>query len=476
MTKMPITFDPVTTEDYTTLNVNQNIFETLAMIENNETVPLLAVNWFALSDSIFVIQIRDDVYFSNGVLMTVEDVVASLHRAINLSVQAMNPDLTINSITISNENTIHIHGHRIEHIPTLMLNTYIYNADHLSKFDDEYLKNNPLGTGSYFVYLNTPEHIILKKNKFHRHSDINRRSPNVVELLYIPCLEEHYKLLLNNEVDFLLQLPLSAYADVFINNTFRYTELPSNFIFYMMLDANRTSIPNYDLPVNPLHYPKVRQAIAHSLDINRYITNQLLGRANSLVIPAMRNLIGYPGLIEFYRFDPEYSLHLLSEAGFKEGFTLNLRTHQGEFTESLSEFVIESLAQINIEVIVELFESDQFLPSFEISTPPSLITYLSITQSSDNVLASLNTLFTVNSSANLMQNNNSRITDLIYTIFAMNEYDIQIPIMYRALINEIYNEILIIPFFQPFNLFIYRKRISLQNADDFRYTNIKVGR
>ena len=151
LTNMPITFDPVTTDDYITLSVNRNIFEMLVTVENNETIPLLAVNWYVLSDSIFVIQIREDVKFSNGVPMKVNDVVASLHRAIDFTDKLNNFNETISSIETMNESTILIHGCNFEQITILMQNTFVYNADHLIKFDDLYLKENPLGTGEYFV-------------------------------------------------------------------------------------------------------------------------------------------------------------------------------------------------------------------------------------------------------------------------------------------------------------------------------------
>jgi ABC-type transport system substrate-binding protein len=244
----------------------------------------------------------------------------------------------------------------------------------------------------------------------------------------------------------------------------------------MMFDITRTAIYEYNLPENPLIDQRVRQAIAHALDIESFISNQLLGRANLLVIPAMRHLIGYPGMLEPYRFDPYHSKQLLDEANFPDGFVLNIRTHKGQFTEIISEFVKNSLSDIDIDVNIDMLEFEGFQTSFSRSVPQSMITNLTVTLLSDSILGSLYSLFTVDSPMNPMRNRNTRILELIENISYINEYDTQLPLFYRELANLIYDEVIIIPFFQPFNLYVYGKNIRLYDANHFLYSNIKVGR
>ena len=76
-----VKLDPAFAYDYTTNPVVNQITQSLLFYdENNQLQPLLASSWEQVDDVTYVYQIRDDVTFSDGTPMTMDDVIYSLER------------------------------------------------------------------------------------------------------------------------------------------------------------------------------------------------------------------------------------------------------------------------------------------------------------------------------------------------------------------------------------------------------------
>ena len=79
-----VALDPAFAYDFTTNPVINQITEGLLTFdENNELVPWLASDWSQTDDTTYVYTIRDDVCFSDGTPMTMDDVMFSLERTMN---------------------------------------------------------------------------------------------------------------------------------------------------------------------------------------------------------------------------------------------------------------------------------------------------------------------------------------------------------------------------------------------------------
>ena len=79
-----VALDPAFAYDFTTNPVVNQITQGLLTVnENNELEPQLASSWEATDDVTYVYQIRDDVTFSDGTPMTMDDVLFSLERIKN---------------------------------------------------------------------------------------------------------------------------------------------------------------------------------------------------------------------------------------------------------------------------------------------------------------------------------------------------------------------------------------------------------
>ncbi|MDR0596975.1 MAG: ABC transporter substrate-binding protein, partial [Treponema sp.] len=73
--------DPGLAWNYVTNQVTNQITEGLLTLNsNNEIVPELAKSWSQSDDITYVYEVRDDIVFSDGSKMTMDDVIFSLER------------------------------------------------------------------------------------------------------------------------------------------------------------------------------------------------------------------------------------------------------------------------------------------------------------------------------------------------------------------------------------------------------------
>jgi len=393
----------------------------------------------------------------------------------------------IDSLTIVDPYTINIHAHRLtsndtpwaSEIIQVLNNVFIYSAYHLEKYSDEELRFNPMGTGPYYVYKHQSDNMVLRKNIYHRDYRRNRRSPDIIKIVHVPCLEQQFYMLKDNEVDLILQLPVSVYHEVFTTDVFQVFTFPSHFKIFLVLDTVSPVSPHINLPVNPLLNVDVRRAIAHSLDIDSYIEKTLYGRANRLVIPAIRDLVGYPTHLDYYKYDVEYSRFLMAKAGFGDGFSMIINTLGGQFTYGLSLFIKESLSDINIDVTIDLLSIEEYVNVVEAKQPVAFISSLISTPDRDSIIISLSRLFASTRAVSFnrftrMNKPNPAREAILERLRVMSEYDIRRAEVFRELTDMIYDEVLIIPFFQPYNFYLLNKAFSYEPSIPIRFVDFKV--
>jgi len=480
---MPTSFDFLHSIELNTILVNNNIYETFIKQVGNLEIPIFANTWFVESDSIFVVRFKEGVRFSDGSFVTDDDVLYSLNRTLHHPNSRFRSVLqNILSIEVRGRNVLVIHFKGNSNLITLLLNgTAIYKADYLRENDDEFLRNNPLSIGEYYLYSRTDDRITLKRNTFHRNYRQNRTAPNRVELIHVPHDSDQVQMLLNNEVDFIWHFPLTSYLDISGDKRFYYRIRERNAYTGLMLDAKRDISPGINLEVNPLRDKRVRHAIVHALDINSFIREQLHGQASPIVIPAMRYLIGYPDHLEYYRYDIEYSKYLLSLAGFPNGFDLSISITAGILGIAISDFIKKSLKKVNINVHFNVYEINNFRDGLLLN-PPSAFIYTRVWgRAVTNILPPTADIFIPASptvpSMNIVGNEVVHIVELLFSLERMSRLDSRFPEGIMRLAEYIYDEAMVIPLFQPNDISVINRRFDYSFPTEdltLSFTDFKV--
>jgi len=464
LTNFPVNFDYSLAHDYFTGMVCTNIFDTLIYRDKDKLLPLLLENWFYVDDQEVVVEIKENIKFSDGTQLKADDVIASFRRHSELR---MNNKLSIDK-SEKNENVLHI-----KRDPSLqegaliiaLIRIPIYKESYIKNFETEFLQEYPMGTAEYFLFSSTPDKIVLKKNRFHRDIKTNKKSPDIVEFYLEPNLRYQYQMLRDNKVNFLYQLEYSDYNAANLNPNIKIIDRVSNYYIVMPLNTVDVVHPEINKPTNPLVDKRVRQAIAHVVDTKSYIEDNLSGKAHLLNIPAVRSAQYYPTDIAYYEYNPDLSKKLMREAGYADGFEMRMRSTKGVYSIWLSEFIQRCLAEINIKVIIDYFDGADIYDSLASSRPSSYVAvYIASTTNTEPLSYFVDMFLNYEPSQLYFRNYfkfmSPEIKELISKIKESKGEEEQLALLNRKLAEIVYDEVYILPFFQPFTFYAMHKNVT----------------
>ena len=178
--------------------------------------------------------------------------------------------------------------------------------------DDDF-ERNPVGTGPFkFVEWKPNDSITVERFDDYWQEGL----PKLGKVIFrsIPDNAARLNSLLAGEIDLADGINPSDGATIEDNADLQLFERPSMNIGYLGLTVTR---PPFD---NKL----VRQAINHAIDKESIINAFFEGRAESAKNPMPPSISGYNDEIEEYAYDPEKAKELLEEAGFGDGFEMEL--------------------------------------------------------------------------------------------------------------------------------------------------------
>ena len=103
----------------------------------------------------------------------------------------------------------------------------------------------------------------------------------------------------------------------------------------------------------PLNDVGVRKAINHAVDVDSIIANILAGQATRIAVLYAPQTYGFDPSIEPLAYDPELAKSLLAEAGYADGFTLDVDVPTGGNPikpVEVGQAVAANLAEVGINV------------------------------------------------------------------------------------------------------------------------------
>lgn len=342
------------------LAFNYDLFESLATFNReNILVPVLATKWDNPDNLTWRFYISPKAKFSNGEAVTAEDVKFSydyIKANKDFPINASLPDVTAK---IGDNNTIEF----ITKSPDpLLLNKLAWTLLVLSKKDVEAngISNNNIGTGPYILSEITDQSILLKRNE--NYWKDKAKIKNVTYKLVDP--ESKVTSLLNGTIDFIsyasTNTDVANLTQAATQNLITLKKISVNSVNYLDLDSMRDKTPGIDLATNPLKNTKVRQAMAMAIDINNFTkTIPDTVASNQLVSQGM---FGYNPDITRAKFNIEQAKLLMKEAGYENGFTLNIDYPQTPDAENTFKTLTENLKDINIKVTLNGLSQEQFFP------------------------------------------------------------------------------------------------------------------
>ena len=368
--KNPNTLDPARIVDLDSARIAAKLFNGLVGFDAQlQPVGDLARSWTVSADGCtYCFVLRDDVLFSNGRVMTAHDVIFSFERV--LAPQTRSPRTWVLSRIqgadafmqgrLDRVTGLRVLGlHRFEitlsepfapFLSMLGLTTaYVVPREEVERLGDEF-GHQASGSGPFMlVEWKHNQHVRLRKNP-------QWRGPGPLSSgICYRIIPEDFTAMVAFEkgsLDILPEIMASEYA--------RYTRDPQ----WRDCVQQATGLNTYYLGLNcrkePLNDVRVRQALNYAIDRSTMLAAILDGRgevARGPVPPLLRRGPVPPG----YAYDPQRARILLSEAGYPDGFSMQIYQTADIENLDMCQTIQSYLQAVGVRVSIVQLEWSTFL-------------------------------------------------------------------------------------------------------------------
>lgn len=321
--------DPITSTEGETFKVTKNIFETLVNYGDQDTTlhPGLAEKWDVSADSLtYTFHLRQGVKFQDGTDFNADAVVFNFDRWMNgddkqfpyytmFGGYKKDEGHVIKDVKALDQNTVQFVLKRPQapFLKNLAMSAFgISSPTAVKKYGDKY-RENPVGTGPFkFVEWKQNDRITLVKNPDYWQKGLPKL--NKVIFRVIPENTARLNALANGEIDVMDGLNNSDEATVKANDKLQVIKRPSMNVGYLGFTVTR----------KPFDNKLVREALNYAVDKKSIIDAFYGGQAIAAKNPMPPSIEGYDDAIEAYPYDLDKAKQLLAQAGYPNGFSMDL--------------------------------------------------------------------------------------------------------------------------------------------------------
>ena len=330
--------------------ISKHFYDTLIVKdENGDYQPSLAKSWEIVDDGAAIIfELRDDVKFHNGDLMTAADVVFSFNTGIRNgwtdSLTGAMENMEKVDETHVKLNLMGVYAPALECVAQEPCHIF-QKADYEEKGED-LLSRNPMGTGPYkFVEWSTGDHISMEVNKdyFGETAAIEN-----VTFKFYSNKSTAAIALENGEVDVLLDPDPVDYERLESDEKLQFKTTPAMTVTFAYLSGEGIFAEDRNL----------RLAVAHAIDKEAVLlaTFEGYGEIANAVFP-----YGTLGVSEDYappQYDPEKAKEYMAKSNHPDGFELTIQVPSDNVYSKPAEIVQSNLAEIGITLTLEKMETN----------------------------------------------------------------------------------------------------------------------
>ena len=357
----PATLDPHKGNTRYNYLFNSNMFEGLVMRNDKaELVPGLAESYTVSPDGLtYTFTLRRGVRFHDGSPMTAEDVKFSLERAVNPATR--NPLLsfikTIDKVDILDANRVAL---RLKERDAIFLKKlafagWIVPRNYLQSAGEDGFARRPIGTGPFrFVSRSINEQIEMQANENHW-----GWVPKVRTLVLRTVPEDAVRLgmLQTGEADIVAEMPPPLLDRINAIRGAKTLSHPSGEIYWLVLNIKDGAKDS------PLLNPKVRMALNHAIDKQAILNNVLRGQAVQIAGALAPSVSAVDARLRPYAYDPALARRMLAEAGYPNGFKIDMYGSVGRYTldRDISLAIANQLKAVGVDVNLNLWESAKWV-------------------------------------------------------------------------------------------------------------------
>jgi peptide/nickel transport system substrate-binding protein len=351
------TLDPHMHNVRVMLVVGWHLFENLLSRDrvSMKPAPQLAESWTVIDDLTWEFALRRGVTFHNGEPFNAATVRYNLERLLNPNQKSPQRGniAWLERVAIVDEHTIRLvtkTPHSL--VPEHLTNVQMIPAQYAREVGDQGLSQRPVGTGPYrFVSWTKGQQVVLEANP---HYWGEKPAVKTVVFRTIPEMSTQISELLAGNVHLIRTVPPDQVPLIETSGTAYVSKVPILRVVYLSFDCLGRDATSHVA----LKDRRVRQAIAHAVDIEAIMLHVLGGLAVRTAAGVTPMHFGYDGDVQPYPYDPQKARALLAEAGYGHGLRLTLHTYGGSIINQrqVAEAIMGYLDRVGISLANQHFE------------------------------------------------------------------------------------------------------------------------
>jgi peptide/nickel transport system substrate-binding protein len=363
----PTTLDTQNQQETPASVVASHLFDTLVERDQNlKLVPALAAELPKLvAPTTWEFKLRRGVKFHNGEDFDAESVKFSLER-VKSGLRASSNFRPIEKVDIVDPYTVRVQT--TKPWPTFVSimafrQASMYPPKAYAGKDTAFISRNPIGTGPYkLVRWSKDEEIVLEANDRYW-----RGAPRIKTVVFRPIPDDAVRVaaLQNGEVDVAVNIPphlaniIANHPKIFLSTAPSIRTLQLMFVTHEY-DAQHKLVGPYK---GVTADKRVRQAIAHAIDVDEIVKGVLDGKAVRTATMLTPLHFGYDASLKPIRQDLAKAKQLLGAAGFPNGIDLTLNSPQGRYVrdKEVAEAVTGQLNKAGIRTQLKTYEFVNYL-------------------------------------------------------------------------------------------------------------------
>ncbi len=345
----------------------ETVYDNLIIFDESEYKfkPLLAKSWKQIDENTLEFELRDDIKFHDGEKLTADDVAYTLNWVVDpktTGIRFRGNWEFIDRVEKTGPFTVRV----ISKQPTPYALTRLayltaIEAEHAhGKAADKllYSTQKPVGTSMYkVVNIDQSKGIFLERYQDYNHGGTAKAASNIgkMQLLFVPDAGARVAQFLVQGVDMLRDPSLANAEDLAKAPGVEFTMGQGTSYTYMAIDAKGKS------GNKPLTDPRVRRAIMMMIDrdgLEKFLTGgRPIRRPNTM---CWEFQAGCDFSLKPYPFDPAGAKKLMAEAGYANGFELEITTSAAGTVKNVAELIANQLHGIGIKASIQPTDSNAY--------------------------------------------------------------------------------------------------------------------
>lgn len=407
MATMPLSLDPIDTDDKPSARINAQIFEELFKLDESlNIVPSLAESWSFVDATTLKIMLKKGIKFHNGLEVKAEDVEFSICRAAKSSVYSYMLHV-ISNVEASDDYTVVVKLKNpfvpiLAHLANFC--TSIVSKAEIEKVGEEAHRRAPIGTGPF------------KFGKW-----ISKRFTTSVELLRFD--EYHGKASLIENISF-KSIPESSLriSEVERGRVDIAYDIFTEDIERIKATSKAVIVKSHDFSVSGLgfncqHPPfdniLVRRAVCHGVNRDEIMKKVYDGEGTLSNGPISPKIWGsaHDKLVPF-EYDVKKAKTLLKEAGYEHGFKAKIFATERLERLNVAMIIQNNLKLLNIDCEIVVIEWSEFLRLVSVGIDGMfLFNWVAITGDADYALHQL--FYYSKKGGNYLAYSNMKVNELL---------------------------------------------------------------